>query len=119
MPQPSTMPQPLHGTVRERLATALTDALRPSSLEVIDESDSHAGHAGWRPGGETHVRVRVVSAVFSGKSRIERHRLVNGLAAAELLGGLHALAIEANAPGEKMPEGGRSARSGEIGGTAR
>ena len=98
------MPQPLYATVRERLATILSEALRPSSLEVIDESHHHAGHAGWRPNGETHMRVRVVSDAFSGKSRIERHRLINGLAAAELQGGLHALAIEAKAPGEAPPQ---------------
>lgn len=85
-------------TVCERLTALFESALQPSSLEVIDESHSHAGHAGWRPGGETHIRVRVVSKAFVGKSRLERHRMINELAAAELRGGLHALAIEASAP---------------------
>ncbi len=70
----------------------------PSS--VIDESEQHHGHGGWREGGETHFRVNVVSAAFAGKSRVERHRIVNGLLAEELAGRVHALAISAKAPGE-------------------
>ena len=99
MPQPFA-PQLTGQTVRERLTATLSKALCPSSLEVVDESHQHAGHSGWRPGGETHMRVRVVSETFVGKSRVERHRLINGLAGPELQAGLHALAIEARAPGE-------------------
>ena len=91
---------PWDGTVRGRLTVVLTKALDPTWLEVIDESHQHAGHAGWRATGETHMRVRVVSNAFAGKSRIDRHRLVNGLAAGELQAGLHALAIEAKARDE-------------------
>jgi BolA family transcriptional regulator, general stress-responsive regulator len=87
-------------TARTRLLATLTAALQPVSLEVIDESHHHAGHGGWRPEGETHFRVKVVSAAFAGRSRVERHRMVNALAAAELKAGLHALAIEARTPGE-------------------
>ena len=89
-------------TARDRLASILTEALHPSSLEVVDESHHHAGHAGWRPNGETHMRVRVVSAAFSGKSRLERHRMINELAAQEFHNGLHALAIETSTPAETM-----------------
>ena len=64
-----------------------------------DESHQHAGHAGSRPGGETHYRVYIVSEAFQGKSRIERHRMVNTALAQELAGGVHALAIHASAPG--------------------
>jgi len=67
---------------------------------VEDESHRHEGHAGHRPGGQTHFRVYIVSEAFKGKSRIERHRMVNGLLAAELAAGVHALAIHAAAPGE-------------------
>jgi BolA protein len=67
---------------------------------VVDESHQHAGHAGHRPGGESHFRVYIVAPAFAGKSRLERHRLVNGALAAELAGGVHALAIHAAAPGE-------------------
>lgn len=87
-------------TARTRLTETLTEALRPMSLEVVDESHHHAGHGGWRPEGETHFRVKVVSDAFAGMSRLERHRRVNDLAAAELKAGLHALAIEARTPEE-------------------
>jgi len=87
-------------TAIDRIRATLTSSLAPERLEVIDESSLHAGHAGAVPGKTTHVRVRVVSAAFSGKSRIERHRLVNHLMASEIDGGLHALAIEARAPDE-------------------
>ncbi len=72
----------------------------PQSLDVVDESAQHAGHAGHRAGGETHFRVYIVAAAFEGKTRIERHRLINGILSAELEGGVHALAIHATAPGE-------------------
>jgi BolA family transcriptional regulator, general stress-responsive regulator len=78
----------------------LREAFSPESLEVSDESHLHEGHAGHRPGGETHFRLYIVSSAFKGKSRIERHRMINSTLAAELAGGVHALAIHANAPGE-------------------
>jgi BolA protein len=78
----------------------LTKAFTPESLRVLDESHQHEGHAGHRPGGETHFRVYIVSDAFKGKSRIERHRMVNATLAGELAGSVHALAIHASAPGE-------------------
>ncbi len=87
-------------TIRETMHRKLSDALAPTALEVIDESDQHFGHAGWREGGETHFRVRVTSTAFTGKSRVERHRAINALLAEELASRVHALAIEARAPGE-------------------
>jgi len=87
-------------TTLDRIRHVLAQGLAPEQLEVIDESARHAGHAGARPGETTHVRVRIVAAAFAGKSRIERHRLVNELLASEIAAGLHALAIEARAPGE-------------------
>lgn len=78
----------------------LTEAFAPQSLEVVDESHRHEGHAGHRPGGQTHYRVYIVSDAFKGKTRIERHRMINQSLAAELMGGVHALAIHASAPGE-------------------
>ena len=80
----------------------LRNAFAPESLRVEDESHHHEGHAGHRPGGETHYRVYIVSDAFRGKSRVERHRMVNAALAAELAGGLHALAIHAAAPGESL-----------------
>jgi BolA protein len=83
---------------KERIAARLNEALAPESLDVIDESYLHKGHAGHRPDGETHYRVRITAGVFRGKSRIEMHRTINALLADELAAGLHALAIEAKAP---------------------
>ena len=78
----------------------LTEAFAPQSLEVLDESHQHEGHAGSRPGGQTHFRVYIVADAFKGKSRLERHRMINGMLADELAGSVHALAIHASAPGE-------------------
>ena len=86
--------------MQERIVARLKEALDPVSLDVVDESDRHAGHAGARPGGGTHYRVRVVSARFERQSRIERHRLVYDVLAAEFADGLHALALVAKAPDE-------------------
>jgi len=78
----------------------LTEAFSPESLRVEDESHLHKGHAGHRPGGQTHYRVYIVSDAFRGKSRIDRHRAINAVLSAELGGGVHALAIHAAAPEE-------------------
>ena len=85
-----------HDLITEKL----TKAFAPESLRVLDESHQHEGHAGHRPGGGTHFRVYIVSQAFKGKSRIERHRMVNGALAGELAAGVHALAIHASAPDE-------------------
>ncbi|HVP99057.1 MAG TPA: BolA family protein [Roseiarcus sp.] len=88
-------------TMQERIAARLKEGLDPELLDIADESHRHAGHAGARPGGGTHYRVRVVSARFSGMSRVARHRLVYGLLPAEFADGLHALALMTEAPGEQ------------------
>jgi BolA protein len=87
-------------TLHEAITAKLTAAFAPESLRVEDESHLHAGHAGHRPGGETHFRLYIVSKAFHGKTRLERHRMINGALAGELAGGVHALAIHAQAPGE-------------------
>lgn len=81
--------------IEEKLAT-----LAPQSLAVIDESQNHHGHAGWKEGGETHFRVQIVAGAFTGQNRLARHRIINALLASELAERVHALAIEARAPGE-------------------
>jgi BolA protein len=86
--------------VKDRISQKLNIALTPTVLEIVDESHQHAGHAGWRQGGETHFRLHIVATIFIGKSRIERHRLIHSALAEELQGGVHALAIVAKAPGE-------------------
>jgi BolA protein len=87
-------------SVKSRIEEKLTAAFRPESLNVVDESHLHAGHAAHRPEGETHFRVYLISPAFAGKSRVERHRLVNETLSEELAGPVHALAIHASAPGE-------------------
>jgi BolA protein len=93
--------------VGDRIKAKLEAALAPASIEVIDESYKHATHAhavkrrGTAGGaGETHFRVKVVSETFRGKSQVERHRAINHLLKTEFESGMHALAIEAKAPGE-------------------
>ena len=90
-------------TVRDAITNKLREAFSPESLDVSDESHLHEGHSGHRPGGETHFRVYIVSGAFKGKSRIERHRMVNTTLEAELKGPVHALAIKAKSPGETTP----------------
>ena len=83
-------------TIKERL----TAAFQPVSLEVVNDSHRHSGHASSPGTGESHFSVRVVSPAFAGKSRVERHRMVNEALADLLQGKVHALAIQALAPGE-------------------
>jgi len=78
----------------------LTEAFAPQSLKVVDESAQHEGHAGSRPGGQTHFRIYIVAEVFKGMTRLQRHRLINQTLSTELAGSVHALAIHAAAPGE-------------------
>jgi BolA protein len=85
---------------RDLITEKLRKAFAPVSLRVEDESDRHEGHAGHRPGGETHFRLYIVSEAFRGKSRLERHRMINTVLASELAGGVHALAIHAATPDE-------------------
>ena len=94
-------------SVRDTIAQKLSIKFAPSHLEVIDESEKHRGHAGWRDGGETHFRVRIATEQFAGKSRIAQHRAVMEALDAELKGRVHALAIEVVNPDGpvKLPTG--------------
>ena len=86
--------------LKDLITRMLNERLAPSELAVIDESEQHRGHGGWREGGETHFRVHIVSEAFTGKSRVDRHRLVNDVLKEAFDRGLHALAVQAKAPGE-------------------
>ena len=86
------------GPVGQRISAKLVQAFAPAALQVIDESHHHAGHAGARPDGESHFRVKIVAEAFRGQSRINQHRMVNAALAEELKERVHALAIEAAAP---------------------
>lgn len=81
-------------TTRSNIIAKLTTTFEPSLLEVIDESEKHRGHAGHRPGGETHFRVRIAARKLEGMSRVAQHRAVNEALAEEFAAGVHALAIE-------------------------
>ncbi|WP_115562201.1 MULTISPECIES: BolA family protein [Xanthomonas] len=83
----------------ERIRQALQSALAPTELEVVDDSHRHAGHAGARDG-RGHFNVRVVSAVFAGKPPLARHRAVYAAVGEMMQTDIHALSIEAIAPGE-------------------
>jgi BolA protein len=87
-------------SLKDHIVETMRRDFAPESLGVEDESHQHAGHGGWREGGETHFRIDVVSAAFAGKSRLERHRMVNAALRSAFERGLHALAIRAAAPGE-------------------
>ncbi|OEC97877.1 MULTISPECIES: BolA family protein [unclassified Rhizobium] len=90
-------------TLQSRIERKLNDAFAPERLAVINESHLHAGHQPDMTGtGETHIRIRIVSAKFSGMPRLARHRAINELLKPELEAGLHALAVEPAAPGETV-----------------
>jgi BolA protein len=78
----------------------LRERLSPVDFELFDESSRHAGHAGARPGGETHYKLRLVSAAFGGLSRVARQRLVYATLAPEFEAGLHALSLDLKTPSE-------------------
>lgn len=87
-------------TVEQSIREKLNAAFSPEALQVVNESHKHAGHAGSPGTGESHFAVRVVSGAFAGKSRLERHRMVNAVLADELTGKIHALAVTALSPAD-------------------
>lgn len=87
-------------TVADTLRRKLVSRFAPTRLEIIDQSARHAGHAGAHPEGETHFRIALTAAAFAGLSRLERQRLVYETLAEELSTRVHALSLEARAPGE-------------------
>ena len=78
----------------EKIRRRLEDAFAPRRLEVIDESEAHRGHAGYRDGGESHFRVKIAATALGPLDRIARHRAVHAAIGAELLSEIHALSIE-------------------------
>ena len=81
----------------DTIAQKLTAALKPQEIDVLDVSYKHAGHAGWREGGGTHFEVTIKAAAFAGKSRLQRHRIVNELLADDLVNSIHALELHLSA----------------------
>jgi BolA protein len=85
-------------SVEQSIREKLKQAFAPEALDVVNESHLHAGHAGSPGTGESHFAIKVVSSAFAGKSRLERHRMVNDALADELSGKIHALAVTALSP---------------------
>ena len=84
-------------SVTEEIRATLEAAFSPRDLEVVDESERHRGHAGYREGGESHFRVRIRSDAFAGLSRIDRHRAVHEALGPDLVGRIHALDLSIDA----------------------
>ncbi len=80
--------------VADEMRTRLEAAFAPTRLEIIDQSESHRGHAGWREGGETHFKVVIRAPAFAPMSRIQRHRAVQQALGSALIGRIHALALD-------------------------
>ncbi|MFZ5710631.1 MAG: BolA family protein [Pseudomonadota bacterium] len=83
-------------SVSSEMRSRLVAAFAPSQLDIVDESEGHRGHAGFREGGESHFRVTIRAPAFAGMSRIERHRAVHA-ALGDLTGRIHALALTVSA----------------------
>ncbi len=81
-------------SVAEEMRQRLEAAFQPSRLEVLDESEGHRGHAGWREGGGTHWRIRIEAPAFATMSRVQRHRAVHAALGPQVIGRIHALALE-------------------------
>ena len=88
------------GPVAEQMKARLEAAFAPSRLEIVDDSEKHAGHAGHREGGESHFTVVIEAPAFAGLGRVERQRRINKVLAEDLAGPVHALSLRATAPGE-------------------
>jgi len=88
------------GAIFDAIHDKLTEALAPTRLEIDDDSARHAGHAGARPGGESHFNVTIESPAFEGHGKVARQRMVYRALAEELKGPIHALSVKALAPGE-------------------
>ena len=81
-------------TVSDEIRSRLVAAFDPTALEIVDDSESHRGHAGFREGGESHFNVRIRAQAFNGQSRIARHRAVHAALGRDLVGRIHALSLD-------------------------
>lgn len=80
--------------VVDEIRQKLEQAFAPALLEVVDESEMHRGHAGYQEGGQSHFRVQMRSSAFDGQSRIAKHRAVHAALGPDLIGKIHALALD-------------------------
>lgn len=88
------------GPVATEMLARLNSALSPTRVELVDDSEQHRGHGGYNPAGESHFSLRIESAAFAGKSRVERQRLIYAALGDLMRERVHALSIRATAPGE-------------------
>jgi BolA family transcriptional regulator, general stress-responsive regulator len=88
------------GPVATEMLARLNSALSPTAIELIDDSDQHRGHGGYNPAGESHFTLRIESAAFAGKSRVERQRMIYAALSELMESRVHALSISATAPEE-------------------
>ena len=80
--------------IADLMATRLTEAFAPTLLEIRDDSEKHRGHAGYQEGGESHWQIVISSAVFDGMNRLARHRAIHAAVGKDIIGRIHALAID-------------------------
>ena len=88
------------GPVAAEMLARLNSALSPSRIELIDDSEQHRGHGGYNPAGESHFNLRIESAGFEGKNRVQRQRMIYAALGSLMESRVHALSIRATAPGE-------------------
>lgn len=84
-------------SVTEEIRTRLKASFAPTALDVVDDSESHRGHAGYQEGGESHFNVRIRASAFDGQSRIQRHRAVHAALGSDLVARIHALSLDIDA----------------------
>ena len=80
--------------IADLMATRLTEAFAPSLLEIHDDSEKHRGHSGYQDGGESHWQIVISSAAFDGMNRLARHRAIHAALGKDIIGRIHALAID-------------------------
>ncbi len=80
--------------VADEIEAKLREAFEPKELLVVDDSESHRGHAGYQDGGQSHFNVRIRAEAFAGQSRLARHRAIHAALGPDLIGRIHALALD-------------------------
>ena len=95
------MNAPSTGPVATEMLKRLKSALAPTRVELIDDSEKHRGHGGYNPAGESHFTLKIESAAFVGKSRVERQRMVYSALGDLMKERVHALSINATSPEDK------------------
>ena len=89
------------GPVAAEMLRRLNSSLAPSRIELVDDSEQHRGHGGYNPAGESHFTLRIESAAFEGKTRVQRQRMIYAALGELMDARVHALSIRASAPGEQ------------------